>query len=195
MKKGLIVVAVVAACLMLAIPTLAFGAIKTATVSFASVQDIPQIEEITNTEDASLTVTSAIVSDAVNSNLPQKSDPVQNEAVTPNNTTSSTVTGNTNNGASSFRGIGPNCIDTDGNGICDNYDQGYCGNSGCLGLGTGNGSGNGYNNPYAGSNNNSRPSGSYGYVDSNNDGICDNYGTGGGYGHHSGYGHHGGCRR
>lgn len=63
---------------------------------------------------------------------------------------------------------GRNYVDADGDGICDNYGNGYgcqygygCGN----GYGRGNGYGNGYGRGYGCGG---------GYVDADGDGICDN---------------------
>ncbi len=70
-----------------------------------------------------------------------------------------------------YCGAGCQFLDEDGDGICDNYNQGICG----IGNGTG-------------------------YVDEDGDGICDNYssGMGGGRGRGRGCGGNGGrgrCRR
>lgn len=100
-------------------------------------------------------------------------------------------------------------VDADGDGVCDNYGSGYCGNGAgyvdadgdgvCDNRGTGNGIGNGagVHHGYGPSSTVDRP----GYVDADGDGVCDNYagqGQGRGQGHGQGGGHHGGhgtCNR
>lgn len=73
---------------------------------------------------------------------------------------------------------GRNCVDADGDGICDNYGNGYgCGNGYGNGYGCGNGYGNGYGNSYGNGNGNGCSNGygcGRGYVDADGDGVCDN---------------------
>lgn len=76
-------------------------------------------------------------------------------------------------------------VDADGDGVCDNYGSGYCGNGAgyvdadgdgvCDNRGTGNGIGNGagVHHGYGPSSTADRP----GYVDADGDGVCDNRGT------------------
>ena len=84
-------------------------------------------------------------------------------------------------------------VDADGDGVCDNYGSGYCGNGAGYVDADGDGVCDNRGSGYCGN--------GAGYVDADGDGVCDNYagqGQGRGQGQGQGGGHHGGhgtCNR
>lgn len=70
-------------------------------------------------------------------------------------------------------------VDSDGDGVCDNYGSGYCGNGAGYVDADGDGVCDNRGSGYCGN--------GAGYVDADGDGVCDNRGTGNGAGAHHGY--------
>lgn len=73
-------------------------------------------------------------------------------------------------------------VDADGDGVCDNYGSGYCGNGAGYVDADGDGVCDNRGSGYCGN--------GAGYVDADGDGVCDNRGTGNGIGNGAGA-HHG----
>lgn len=68
------------------------------------------------------------------------------------------------------RGCGRNFVDSDGNGVCDNYDSNGCGNGAGFVDADGDGVCDNYGSNGCGN--------GAGYVDADGDGVCDNFATG-----------------
>lgn len=178
MKKIFIGIVSIVACVAMMFPVFAFAATSSSSnpghcriLSIANSETMGNESVLAGTKDAILSALNANFANRNAASVDSIGDSVQQNGIP-----------------------GSNFVDENNNGICDNYENGYCPNGYCLG----------HNGRHTYSNDPSTQGscaycGNYGhrYIDSNNDGICDNYqGRGnsgnsgnGGHGHGYGYGY------
>lgn len=160
MKKRSFALLAVAACIVLAIPALAFG-----SAGMFSTENTVQAERVLDTEGSA---------DQLDTAAPATNE--QPESVQPSvDDQSAAVTNNASRSAATSQRF----IDENDNGVCDRYEQGTCDSSWCNGEGLGQGrAGKNYNSS-AGSSSGNRHNQAcgQGYVDADGDGVCDNQGT------------------
>lgn len=169
MKKGFIALLVIACCAALAVPTLAFAGASSSDGKVSSQSDTTKVASgdlvasaAEETAPLATQVESAI--NAPKTTIDATETPLP---TVPNQTTQS-----------------QRFIDNNNDGVCDNYESGLCpgvgqgyGNGVCQGQGQGYGNGYGAGAGQGYGYNQGNPNcPAYGYVDTDGDGVCDNYG-------------------
>lgn len=164
MKKGLMAMFAVALCSTLMVPSMAFAA-PSASASSVSASYISH-----GTDQKPFHFLWSFIAEHIDTlcGLIERTDaPGPNAAVA--------LSGNAASAGTPVM-FGPNCIDEDGDGVCDYYAEGYCEYGNC-------------------------PRGTYGqhhyYIDEDGDGVCDHYANGmcdrsGHHGYGGGQGYQGG---